>query len=169
MERPKWIPLDLFIEGTWLLLMSFQSLQRFKSQIERNYLLRPFKSIYWGDQTTRNRSRRKRAQNYFFVFAGKMIYQFWTWERRDNFERYKLAKCNLGDSRGNWQHLLISNINVAIKNPTTKCGRILASASIFFILIATVSFCVETLPQFQNSENESEIIPPWDSANKGRT
>jgi len=108
MERPKWIPLDLFIEE----IIFFDLSNQFIGEIK------PLAIVQEEETTSKDTSLRSVI-----------------WE--------------------------------TLENPTTKCGRIVASASIFFILIATVSFCVETLPQFQNSENESEIIPPWDSANKG--
>ena len=53
----------------------------------------------------------------------------------------------------------------------------LASLSVFFILISTISFCLETLPQFKDnvdelglSKNNSEIViepkKQWDPTRK---
>ena len=71
------------------------------------------------------------------------------------------------------------------ENPSSSTiGRVVASLSVFFILISTVSFCLETLPQFKDKYDEFGLVEgggglanasdglqtapmkPWDPARK---
>ena len=45
-------------------------------------------------------------------------------------------------------------------------GRIIASLSVFFILVSTISFCLETLPNFKDEDYMN--VTQYDVVNKVR-
>lgn len=60
------------------------------------------------------------------------------------------------------------------ENPSASmAGRVMAALSVFFILISTISFCLETLPQFKDDDSDNSTsmenmgpLKPWDPSKK---
>ena len=73
---------------------------------------------------------------------------------------------------------LTYKLKVIFEDPSSSiAGRIMAGLSVFFILISTVSFCLETLPQFRDGYEEkgfnssstgpvTAMKKPWDPSRK---
>ena len=56
---------------------------------------------------------------------------------------------------------------ITFENPaSSSLGRIIASLSVFFILISTISFCLETLPNFKDEDYMN--VTQFDVVNKVR-
>ena len=58
-------------------------------------------------------------------------------------------------------------LQITFENPaSSSLGRIIASLSVFFILVSTISFCLETLPNFKDEDYMN--ITQYDVVNKVR-